>query len=136
MSEPGIFVMINTLVLRTAMCNHFAHAAYNFAIIFSGYVVPALNQGFGPSGWRISWIVLATIVFCVAVVAALLIRNDPAEKSLSPVGQTQEMAYDPSASKGSFRPAQILTHLGGLYAIFGATYVVYGTFIVTTMVEE
>ncbi len=107
-----------------------------FAIIFAGYVVPALNQGFGQSGWRISWSVLATIVLFVAVIAALLIRNDPAEKNLSPVGQTQELNYDPSVSKGSFRPAQILTHLGGLYAIFGATYVIYGTFIVTTMVEE
>ncbi len=107
-----------------------------FAIIFSGVIVPILNEGFNQSGWRISWAVLATIVMFVALTAGLLIRNDPAEKSLSPVGQTLDMDYDPSASKGSFSATQILTHLGGLYFIFGATYVIYGTFIVTTMVEE
>jgi MFS family permease len=80
--------------------------------------------------------VLALIVLLVAVVAALLIRNDPAEKGLAPVGHTQEFEYDPSASKGSFSSVRVLTHLGVLYFIFGATYVIYGTFIVTTMVEE
>jgi predicted MFS family arabinose efflux permease len=53
-----------------------------------------------------------------------------------PVGQTRELEYDPSTSKGPFSPVRILSHLGVLYFIFGATYVIYGTFIVTTMVEE
>ena len=107
-----------------------------FAIIFSGFVIPYLNEIFGQSGWRVGWMLLALIVLMVAVIAAFLIRNDPAEKGLAPVGNTQELEYDPSASKGKFSSVQILTHLGVLYFIFGATYVIYGTFIVTTMVEE
>lgn len=107
-----------------------------FAIVFSGFVIPALNNRFGPDGWRISWVLLALIVFVVAMVAALLIRNDPAEKGLAPVGMSQELDYDPSESRGSYSPLRILTHLGILYFVFGATYVIYGTFIVTTMVEE
>lgn len=106
------------------------------AIIFSGFVVPYLNAGFGANGWRASWLLLGLIVLLVAVLAALLVRNDPAEKGLAPVGRTRELDYDPSASKGSYSPVRILSHLGGLYFIFGATYVIYGTFIVTTMVEE
>lgn len=107
-----------------------------FAIIFSGFIIPALNESLGLNGWRVGWALLAAIVLLVAMVAALLIRNDPAEKGLEPVGHTQELEYDPSASRGQFSPLRILTHLGILYFIFGATYVIFGTFIVTTMVEE
>ncbi len=107
-----------------------------FAIIFSGFVVPFLNASFTQDGWRVSWLLLGLIVLLIAVLAALLVRNDPAEKGLAPVGMTQELEYDPSASRGRFTPVRILTHLGALYFIFGATYVIYGTFIVTTMVEE
>ncbi len=107
-----------------------------FAIIFSGFIIPVLNENLGQNGWRVGWALLAVIVLLVAMVAAVLIRNDPAEKGLEPVGHTQELEYDPSASRGQFSPLRILTHLGVLYFIFGATYVIYGTFIVTTMVEE
>ena len=107
-----------------------------FAIMFSGFIVPVLNQTYVVNGWRLSWVALALIVFLVATAAGLLIRNDPAEKGLSPVGEARDLDYDPSAGKGGASPVRILSHLGGLYAIFGATYVIYGTFIVTTMVEE
>lgn len=107
-----------------------------FAIIFSGFIIPVLNETFAQNGWRLGWVVLAAIVLLVAVTAAVLIRNDPAEKGLEPVGHTQELEYDPSTGRGQFSPVRILAHLGALYFIFGATYVIYGTFIVTTMVEE
>lgn len=107
-----------------------------FAIMFSGFVIPILNERFAESGWRFSWALLAAIVLLVAMTAALLIRNDPAEKGLTPVGQSVDLEYDPSSSKGTFSSVRILSHLGILYFAFGATYVIYGTFIVTTMVEE
>lgn len=107
-----------------------------FAIVSSGFVVPLLNESFGANGWRVSWVLLALVVLLVALIALLLIRNDPAEKGLEPVGEARELEYDPSESKGHFTPLRILSHLGALYFIFGATYVIYGTFIVTTMVEE
>jgi predicted MFS family arabinose efflux permease len=107
-----------------------------FAIIFSGFIIPVLNNSFGDNGWRTGGVLLASIVLLIALIAALLLRNDPTEKGLEPVGQMQDIDYDPSANKGSFSALKILTHLGGLYFIFGSTYVIYGTFVVTTMVEE
>jgi sugar phosphate permease len=107
-----------------------------FAIIFTGFLVPRLNASYGVDGWRASWLLLGIIVFLVALVAACLIRNDPADKGLEPAGNMQALAYDPSETKGAFSTLKILTHFGLLYFIFGATYVIYGTFIVTTMVEE
>ena len=107
-----------------------------FAIILSGFLIPALNARFGADGWRAGWIVLGLLVLLIAVVAATLIRNDPADKGLEPVGIPGGVDYDPAETKGRFSALRILAHLGGLYFAFGATYVIYGTFIVTTMIEE
>lgn len=106
------------------------------AIVLSGLVIPRLNDNFGADGWRASWALLAMVVLIVTVIAALLIRNDPKEKSLEPFGRGGGADYEPNPAGGLTGAARTLLHLGGLYAVFGATYVIYGTFIVTTMVEE
>ena len=107
-----------------------------FAIIFSGFLIPLLNDQYGDVGWRLSWMVLAAIVLCIAVIAALLIRNNPQEKGLAPVGVIRPVDYKPAETKSDFGVTQVVLRLGSLYFIFGATYVIYGTFIVTTMIEE
>lgn len=107
-----------------------------FAIILSGFLIPYLNARFGVQGWRIGWATLGVIVLAIATVSAALIRNTPEEKGLAPLGVSGSLDYDPSEAKGHFSTVRILAHLGALYFAFGATYVIYGTFIVTTMVEE
>ena len=107
-----------------------------FAIILSGFLIPRLNEGYGALGWRISWVVLAALVLIIAVIAALLIRNHPQEKGLDPVGDGGQAPYDPSETHGHYKASQILLRLGLLYFAFGATYVIYGTFIVTTLIAE
>ena len=112
-------------------------AGSGFAIIFSGFAIPLLNNRYGADGWRAGWLLIALIVLLIAIIAAMLIRNNPAEMGLEPVGRKEESeSYDPAETKGRFTTLQIITHLGGLYFVFGATYVIYGTFIVTTMIEE
>ncbi len=106
------------------------------AIMLSGVVIPYLNERLGDDGWRAGWLALALLVLLVAVAAALLIRNEPGDKGLTALGRDGEADYEPATAGGLSGAARTLLHLGGLYAIFGATYVIYGTFIVTTMVEE
>ncbi len=106
------------------------------AIMLSGVVIPYLNERLGDDGWRAGWLALALLVLLVAIAAALLIRNDPGDKGLTALGRDGEADYEPATAGGLSGAARTLLHLGGLYAIFGATYVIYGTFIVTTMVEE
>jgi len=43
---------------------------------------------------------------------------------------------DPPAAKPAPSSRGIVAHLGIVYALFGATYVIYATFIVTTLVDE
>lgn len=106
------------------------------AIILTGFLVPWLNATYGGAGWRFGWMTLGTACMVLGGVVGLLLRNDPAEVGLEPLGRVQTVTYDPSETHGPYRASRILLHLGGLYLLFGLTYMVYGTFIVATMVDE
>lgn len=113
------------------------------AIIFAGFLVPSLNRSLGPDGWRAGWHILGGLSVLVAVAAGFLLRNSPSEVGLRPVGEESSPApVPPGAGPGAaaLRPADpgrgTIVHLGILYFLFGLTYMVYGTFIVTTMVAE
>jgi MFS family permease len=106
------------------------------AIILTGFLVPWLNATFGGEGWRVGWLTLGGACLVLGVVVGGLLRNDPAELGLEPLGAPRPADYDPSETRGNYGAARILLHLGGLYLLFGLTYMVYGTFIVATMVDE
>lgn len=106
------------------------------AIVFSGLLIPALNQQLGAEGWRSGWLLLGLITLGVTLVVALLLRNDPAQLGLEPLGSrvplaAQELGTPPPKGGGN-----ILLRLGLIYFFFGLTYMVFGTFIVATMVAE
>jgi len=111
-----------------------------FAILLSGKLIPYLNRlGDSSDGWRLSWLVLGIIVLIVSVVCLIVIRDTPADLGLKPY-----------SGKGDSLPGQAQTidegmagitrkdiyHLGAIYFLFGYTYVIYATFIVTTLVQE
>ena len=94
------------------------------AIIFAGYLVPALNGRLGALAWRSGWLVLGLITLAVAAVAAALLRNDPADLGVEPVGRKEAIGPERLVVPPGCRPARILGQLGLLYLIFGATYIV------------
>lgn len=112
------------------------------AIIFAGFLIPFLNRTLGADGWRAGWRILGGLSVLVAVAAWVLLRNSPAEMGLHPVGDTGNPPDAPGNPAGKGHPAAgapwkgIIGHLGVIYFLFGLTYMVYGTFIVTTMVAE
>lgn len=117
------------------------------AIVLTGFFIPWVNITLGPEGWRTGWVTMGLVSLIIAVAAGLLLRNDPKEKGLAPVGKPVPVpnpgsmagACEPETGKES-RPKRrqpwTMVHLGCIYALFGATYVVYATFIVTTMINE
>ena len=107
-----------------------------FGIIFSGFLIPSLHQALGTEGWRTGWLVLGLITLGCALTAALLIRNEPADLGLEPFGRRLPLPAEAVAAREKPGGARILLQLGLLYLAFGATYMVYGTFVVTTMVVE
>lgn len=106
------------------------------AIVLAGVVSPYLNRSFGADGWRVGWQLMGLMALCVTILAACFVRNHPSDMGLEPIGKTQVPTYDqliPHEHKGD---GWLLTRLGLLYLAFGSTFMIYGTFIVTTLVRE
>lgn len=108
-------------------------------IVFAGFYIPYINAMAGAEGWRMCWVHMGLMSLAVAALTAACLRNRPAEKKLAPVGRPFTRAA--SSADGSFQstlPSKrwIIPYLGGIYSLFGSTYVVYATFIVTELVQE
>ena len=107
------------------------------AIISAGYLIPLLNRTYGTDGWRMAWLLLAAMTLLTALIAALLLRNTPAEMGLEPLGTVKDdRAAEPPVPHEYRGDGLLLFRLGLLYLAFGATFMVFGTFIVTSMVRE
>jgi MFS family permease len=111
-------------------------AGNGMAIIFAGMIVPLLNRTLGADGWRSGWRILGAISAGIAVAAGFLLRNTPAELGFKPLGKRSETGAETEAPPKGEAGNAIVVHLGILYLLFGLTYMIYGTFIVTTMVAE
>lgn len=105
-----------------------------FGIVLSGFVVPRLGGFYGLQPWQTGWLIFALICACVAGLAFGLIRNHPDHFSLPPFGRAAEMVPGPETRQSSGK-IRLLAHMGLIFAIYGATYMLYVTFIVTSMVD-
>lgn len=104
------------------------------AIVFAGFYVPWLNATLGGGGWRAGWWTLGGLSALVALAVGLIIRNSPDEVGCGPCGEPDAPPKNPAPQGASGR--HIIAHLGLLYLVFGATYTIYATFAVTSMVAE
>lgn len=107
-----------------------------FAIMFSGLLIPAVNAHWGAQGWRWGWLLLGLVVIAIALLCVALLRNYPADLGLAPHGAAADDVNSPAPSLDSDERRRALIHLGAIYFLFGFTYVIYATFIVTTLVNE
>lgn len=110
-----------------------------FAIMITGRLIPFINRLVGPEGWRTSWLILGGFVALIAFASLAMIRDAPADKGLLPVGGAEiGTSRHPGAEgkDGNLYRMGITYHLGSIYFLFGYTYVIYATFIVTTLVKE
>jgi sugar phosphate permease len=105
-------------------------------IVFSGYLIPRLDQAMSLDTWRTGWLILGLITSGCAIAAAVLVSNDPKDLGLEPIGRKSSLPPEMIVPRTPSGSARILLGLGALYLMFGATYMIYGTFIVTTMVGE
>jgi MFS family permease len=109
-----------------------------FAIVLSGWFIPLVNASVAGEGWRVNWLILGSAAMAVAFVALALLRNNPSDKGLEPLGVDPE-PVDASGAAGAaatLTPRRAIAILGLIYFLFGYTYVIYATFIVTTLVNE
>lgn len=104
-----------------------------FAILLTGRMIPFFNA-LRLEGWRLSWFVLGAIVLVIAVFSRLVLRNRPQDLGLQRVGAAKGSAGE--ELRPGFRPLnkKVIMRCGMIYFIFGCTYVIYVTFIVTVLV--
>ena len=108
------------------------------AILCAGLYIPWINTRYATEGWRYGWITMGIVVLAIAILSAIILRNNPDEKNTTPVGYTKSPANSSNQNHSPLpeNPKKILIHLGLIYGLFGATYVVYANFIVTTLIQE
>lgn len=110
-------------------------------IMITGMLIPAVNrwtvQG---QGWRTNWMVMGGLVLAISVLCFLLIRNCPEDMGLQVVekrGAAKSKKQSTSlTTKSVNRGKRTLYHLGGIYFFFGFTYVIYVTFVITTLISD
>lgn len=110
-----------------------------FAIILTGKLIPFINVVSGPEGWRMSWLVLGAIVIIVSFFCLVILRNRPEEVGLVSFGGSvpESSTFKPSIRERlQIYREVIVYHMGAIYFLFGYTYVIYTTFIVTFLVQE
>jgi MFS family permease len=110
-------------------------------IMITGLLIPAINNWTANGqGWRTNWIVMGVLVLAIGVLCSLLIRNQPQDLGLQVVEKEKvkkEVKQVNLLHKKTSIPAKrILLHLGSIYFFFGFTYVIYLTFVVTTLINE
>ena len=108
-----------------------------FAIVIAGRLLPWLN-GTGGEGWRMSWLVLGSIVIVVSAICYLVLRDRPRDLGLEPVGssQTSRAGHSRVFFETERVRLSLIYHCAAIYILFGFTYVIYATFIVTVMVRN
>ncbi|HSB73390.1 MAG TPA: YbfB/YjiJ family MFS transporter [Candidatus Methylomirabilis sp.] len=107
-------------------------------LVLSGLLIPATLQRFGPDGWRQAWLLLALLVAAVWILMLVFLRNRPEDVGEQAYGTS---GASPRFSAGLPRWREVFANrglwaLGGIYACFGFSYVVYATFFAAYLVKE
>jgi len=128
---------------RRGMATGFLVGGSGLGIAVTGWTVPLINSIYLDAGWRYNWFLLGAIAVVTAVLAALVLRNSPAEKKLAPIGEIPGARAagggdKKSASAGIKDILKIkgVFPLAAMYFCFGFSYIITATYMVTFLVEE
>lgn len=104
--------------------------------MLSGPLVPLVNRIVGPTdGWRVSWRIMAVVIALVGLLAAALLRDSPDKIGMAPAGHPVKDAVVPDPIPEAER-RMTTARLGLIYSMYGFSYAIYATFIVTSLVRE
>ena len=97
------------------------------------------GESFCASRWRTSWLIFGVIGLALAAACLVLLREHSQTYGKTPAPKKADAAAAAAAAAPAL-PAKagrwLVPHLGSAYFMFGFTYSIYVTFIVTTLVQE
>jgi len=128
---------------RRGMATGFLVGGSGLGIAITGWTVPLINVIYLDAGWRYNWFLLGAIAVVIAVLAAFVLRNSPAEKKLAPIGEIPGT----SAAGGQVKSSSAtgikdivsikgVFPLAAMYFCFGFSYIIIATYMVTFLVAE
>ena len=120
---------------RRGFASGVAVGGTSLALIFTSFVVPRLQSLGGLGTWRLSWYIYGGLALIAAVLAAIFVRNRPADLGLEPIGAPSDPGPRGAVNEDPFRLSRVyrsaaVWHLGSVYAAYGFSYVIYMTFFV------
>ncbi|MBU7008661.1 MFS transporter [Phosphitispora fastidiosa] len=124
---------------KRGLASGIAVSGSSLGLIITGFVVPRIISVYGENAWQISWLVFGSITLLLAVGSFLIIRNNPGEMGLKPIGDDEVI---PNVLRNDnvnwrdvyFSPA--VWSLGIVYIAFGFSYIVFMTFFVKHLVAD
>ena len=111
--------------------------------MIAGLIVPVILSSYGAEGWRFAWYYLGGAVLVISGVTGLLLRGRPEDLGLRQVG-VQAVAQGSAMPKpaagtldwGLIYKMPAVWYLGGVYFLYGFSYVIYATFFAAYLVQE
>ncbi|MBN2032688.1 MAG: MFS transporter [Deltaproteobacteria bacterium] len=140
MALPAAWFAVRKRGLGTGI----AAVGTGIGLSLAGIILPYFIVGYGSEGWRYAWYAMGITVFAGSFVVYALERNSPAEKGLSMYGVTEDENNYRKSSRGvSFLSAwrdvmkeKEIWKLGGVYFMYGFSYVIYLTFFIAYLTKE
>ena len=146
MGNGGAYVPIMALPAawfaagKRGLATGIAPMGSGLGLTITGLILPLLMAGYGQEGWRYAWFVLGITVFVCSFACYVLLRDDPAEKGLSMYGGQEPARRSTrvtfmSAWKDVWGEREVWK-LGGVYFMYGFSYIIYLTFFVVYLTKE
>ncbi|MEP1768740.1 MAG: MFS transporter [Sulfitobacter sp.] len=107
-----------------------------FGIILTGFIVPNLVPLGQMQSWQTGWLFFGVFTLAVGAFAFLLIRNHPADLGVQRCGRGHATPTNQIAPPVGRAHMKLLVHLGLIFGIYGTTYMIYVTFIVSSMIDR
>lgn len=126
---------------RRGLATGIGVAGSSLALIVVGPLAPVVIAAHGDAGWRVCWFLFGGATILLGVLAALLLRNRPADLGLAPLGAEPGTPPLPPASGsslawGSVYRSPLVWYVGLVYVAFGFSYMIYMTFFIKCLVAD
>jgi MFS family permease len=113
----------------------------SIALIVTGPFVPRILAALIDKGWRITWYLFGGFAILLALVSAVLLRDEPGKIGIFALGEkgTEDRQQSLSADKlhwGLVYRSSRVWHLGAVYSAFGFSYIIYMTFFIRYLTGE
>lgn len=128
---------------RRGLATGLAVGGSSLGLVLTGAFVPGILDASPENGWRHSWFFLGGLVVLIAIVAYIVLRDRPEQKSLSAIGAEPNPPGDAPAavargirSWGLVVGSGVVWKLAAIYFAFGFAYIIYVTFFAKFLQSE